>query len=85
MILSIMGDRKGTLTRLLSLRFAIFGKHEDDMNDDSYLNLHGSILASLICGDDGDVRSNRVGRVEVGGQLQYHSIIVIIMETKVLK
>ena len=30
------------------------------------------MLADLSSGDDGDVRSNRVGRVEVGGQLEYH-------------
>ena len=31
-----------------------------------------AVLADLSSGDDGDVRSNRVGRVEVGGQLEYH-------------
>ena len=30
------------------------------------------MLADLSSGDDGDVRSNRVGRVEVGRQLEYH-------------
>ena len=35
-----------------------------------HLNLDGTLgISSLLSGDNGDVRTNRVGRVEVGRQL----------------
>ena len=46
-------------------------RHCHDRSIDGNLDLHRAMLASLLGGDDGDVRANRVGRVEVGRQLQY--------------
>ena len=41
-----------------------------------HLNLDGTLgISSLLSGDNGDVRTNRVGRVEVGRQLWYFGII----------
>ena len=59
-----------------------YNENENDKNNNytktdwinyGHLNLdRRAVLADLSSGDDGDVRSNRVGRVEVGGQLEYH-------------
>ena len=45
-----------------------------------YLNLDGTLgISSLLSGDNGDVRTNRVGRVEVGRQLWYFGIRLVMM------
>ena len=44
------------------------------------LNLDGTLgISSLVSGDNGDVRTNRVGRVEVGRQLWYFGIRLVMM------
>ena len=45
-----------------------------------YLNLDGTLgISSLLSGDNGDVRTNRVGRVEVGRQLWHFGIRLVMM------
>ena len=46
----------------------------------AYLNLDGTLgISSLVSGDNSDVRTNRVGRVEVGRQLWYFGIRLVMM------
>ena len=45
-----------------------------------YPNLDGTLgISSLLSGDNGDVRTNRVRRVEVGRQLWYFGIRLVMM------
>ena len=45
-----------------------------------HLNLDGTLgISSLLSGDNGDVRTNRVRRVEVRRQLWYFGIRLVMM------